>query len=168
MVPAPMGALLFIGGWILLGLVVFFIAISGGPRRAREQLYAEGRLARRARLLLVLAVFVVMGVAVPALVIAGNERDDEAGRARVKLSPAQERGRELFGTTCNQCHTLKAANTVGTIGPDLDKLKPPRSLVLDAILKGRSRGQGRMPAQLLQGRDAEDVASFVAAVAGRE
>lgn len=163
-----MGALLFIGGWVLLGLVVFFIAVSGGPRRARERLYGQSRGARRATIAVVTVVFVGMGIAVPALVIAGNEQDDEAGRARVKLNASQERGRELFGRTCNQCHTLAAAHTAGTIGPNLDKLKPPRSLVLDAIVNGRARGQGRMPAQLLQGRDARDVASFVAAVAGRE
>jgi mono/diheme cytochrome c family protein len=163
-----MGALLFIGAWLLLGLVVFFIAFSGGPRGARERLYGQSRGARRATLLIVGAVFIGMGVAVPTLVIAGNERDDEVGRARVKLTASQARGREMFGTTCNQCHTLAAANAVGKVGPNLDELKPPRSLVLDAILNGRARGQGRMPAQLLQGRDAEDVASFVAAVAGKQ
>ena len=163
-----MGALLFIGAWVLLGLVVFFIAVSGAPRGARERLYGQTRGARRTITLAITAVFLVMGVAVPALVIAGNERVDEAGRARVRLTAAQERGRELFGRSCNQCHQLAAANTVGTLGPDLDKLKPPRRLVLDAIVNGRLRGQGRMPAQLLRGRDARDVADFVAAVAGRQ
>jgi len=39
--------------------------------------------------------------------------------------------------------------------------------VLNAILEGRARGLGQMPAQLYQGREAEEVADFVAAVAGR-
>jgi mono/diheme cytochrome c family protein len=151
-----MGALLFIGAWVLLGLTVFFIAISGGPRGARERLYGQSKVSRR-----VIATVV-------ALVFVGNERDDEAGAARIKLSKSQERGRELFGQVCQQCHTLKAANAVGMTGPDLDQLKPPKSLVLDAIINGRARGQGTMPAGLYTGQDAEDVASFVAAVAGKQ
>jgi hypothetical protein len=38
--------------------------------------------------------------------------------------------------------------------------------VLGAITEGRARGLGQMPALLYQGKEAEDVASFVAAVAG--
>jgi mono/diheme cytochrome c family protein len=86
----------------------------------------------------------------------------------VKLTEAQQHGRELFAEYCANCHTLKAANAVGKVGPDLDPLRPPKGLVLDAIQKGRARGQGQMPAELLRGKDAEDVADFVATVAGRE
>jgi mono/diheme cytochrome c family protein len=163
-----MGALLFIGGWILLGLVVFFLAINRGPRGARASLYGQSRRTRRVATALFAVLFAGLGVAIPTVVIAGNEDDDEAGAARVKLTPAQERGRELFGQVCQQCHTLKAANAVGLTGPDLDKLKPPRALVLDAIVNGRARGQGTMPAGLYQGQDAEDVAAFVARVAGTQ
>lgn len=171
MVPAQMlGALLFLGAWVLTALLVLLIAMSGGPGAARERLlHNQSRRGRRATGIAVAVVFVGMGVAVPTLVIAGNQDDNNhAGDARVKLTAAQERGRELFGKTCNQCHTLAAANTVGKVGPNLDKLKPPKSLVLDAIANGRARGIGRMPAELLQGRDAQDVAAFVAAVAGRQ
>jgi mono/diheme cytochrome c family protein len=161
-----MGALLFIGSWILL--VVFFLAINRGPRGARASLYGQSRQARRAATALFALLFVGLGIAIPTVVIAGNEDDNEAGAARVELTPAQERGRELFGQVCQQCHTLKAANAVGLTGPNLDKLKPPRALVLDAIISGRARGQGTMPAGLYQGRDAEDVAAFVARVAGTQ
>jgi mono/diheme cytochrome c family protein len=163
-----MAALLFIGAWVLLGLAVLFIAMSGGPRGARQALYGEGRGTRRTIAIAITLVFVGMGVAVPAAVIAGNEKDDEAGAARVQLTPAQERGRELFGQVCQQCHVLAAANAVGRVGPDLDKLKPPKQLILDAVVNGRVRGQGTMPAGLYTGRDAEDVADFVAAVAGHQ
>jgi mono/diheme cytochrome c family protein len=163
-----MGALLFIGAWVLLGLGVLFVAMSGGPRGARERLYGTSRGARRATAIAVTFVFVVMGVAIPGAVIAGNEDDEQAGAARVRLTDAQERGREKFGSVCQQCHVLAAANAVGQTGPDLDRLKPPKALVLDAILKGRVRGAGTMPAGLYTGRDAEDVADFVAAVAGRQ
>lgn len=163
-----MGALLFIGAWVLLGLGVVFVAMSGGPRGAREALYGSSRGARRASAIGITLVFVVMGIAVPAAVIAGNEDEEQAGAARVRLNSSQERGRELFGQICQQCHVLAAANAVGQTGPDLDKLKPPKALVLDAILQGRARGAGTMPAGLYTGRDAQDVADFVAAVAGRQ
>ena len=41
-----------------------------------------------------------------------------------------------------------------------------KALVLSAIKEGRARGLGQMPALLYQGKEAEEVADFVAAVAG--
>ena len=163
-----MAALLFIGFWVLLGLTALFIGMSGGPRGARARLYGQSKGARRTIAIVVTIVFVGMGIAIPAVVIAGNENDNEAGAARVKLSESQEKGRELFGQVCQQCHTLAASDAVGRVGPDLDTLKPPKALVLDAVLNGRQRGAGTMPAGLYTGRDAEDVASYVAAVAGEQ
>ena len=170
-VPARMGALplAFIGLWAILGLTLFLVALFGGPSQARERvLHSQSRRGRRLTALLIVVVFVGMGVAVPALVVADNEDDNVAGAARVELTPSQERGQQLFGRNCNQCHTLAASDTVARVGPNLDKLKPNKALVLDAIAKGRARGMGRMPAQLVQGEDANDVASYVAAVAGRQ
>jgi cytochrome c5 len=169
MVLDRMGALLFIAGWIVVALVIFAIAVSGGPGQARERLlHSQSRRGRRITGLLIAAVFIGMGIAVPALVIAGNEGDNHAGVARVELNAAERHGRDLFGTRCNQCHTLAAANTSGRVGPNLDQLKPPKALVLDAVENGRARGNGRMPADVVQGRDARDVAAFVAKVAGRQ
>ena len=153
---------------MLLGLTALFIGLSGGPRGARARLYGETKGVRRTTALVVTIVFVGMGIAIPAVVIAGNEDDNQAGAARVELSKSQERGRELFGQVCQQCHTLAASDAVGRVGPNLDTLKPPKSLVLDAVLNGRQRGAGTMPAGLYTGRDAEDVASYVAAVAGKQ
>ena len=163
-----MAALLFIGFWVLLGLAAVFIGMSGGPRGARARLYGESKGARRTTAIIITVVFVGMGIAIPTVVIAGNEDDNEAGAARVQLTTSQEKGRELFGQVCQQCHVLAASDAVGRVGPDLDTLKPPKALVLDAILDGRARGAGTMPAGLYTGQDAEDVASYVAAVAGKE
>ena len=163
-----MAALLFIGFWVLLGLTALIIGLSGGPRGARARLYGQGKGARRTIAIVVTIVFVGMGIAIPAVVIAGNEDNNEAGAARVKLSESQERGRELFGQVCQQCHTLAASDAVGRVGPNLDTLKPPKALVLDAVLNGRQRGAGTMPAGLYTGQDAQDVASYVAAVAGKQ
>ena len=43
------------------------------------------------------------------------------------------------------------------VGPNLDNLRPPEKLVLDAIHNGRARGNGQMAADLVEGEDAEDV-----------
>ena len=40
--------------------------------------------------------------------------------------------------------------------------------MLNAVALGRVRGAGTMPAQLVRGQDAQDVADFVSAVAGRD
>ena len=53
------------------------------------------------------------------------------------------------------------------MGPNLDDLRPPKELVLDAIENGRSRGNGQMAAGLYTGQDAEDVAAYVAKAAGQ-
>lgn len=162
-------ALAFIGIWIAVGLAIFVVALGGGPRGARARLLdARSRPARRVLGLVIAAIYLGLGIAIPAVVIAGNKHQDRAGNARIKLNASQEHGRELFGQICQQCHTLAEAGAVGKVGPNLDKLKPPKALILDAVLHGRARGAGRMPAGLYQGKDAEDVASFVAAVAGRQ
>ena len=83
------------------------------------------------------------------------------------LTTAEKHGRELFGRRCSQCHTLSASNAVAQVGPNLDQLRPPKELVLDAIEKGRSRGSGQMAAGLYSGEDAEDVAAYVAKAVGQ-
>jgi mono/diheme cytochrome c family protein len=72
-------------------------------------------------------------------------------------------GRDLFASTCGTCHTLAAAGTTGTVGPNLDDLKPDQATVLAAI----QDGPGAMPANLLTGAQAQQVAAFVATSAGR-
>ena len=75
-------------------------------------------------------------------------------------------GKDLFASTCGGCHTLAAAQTTGTVGPNLDDLKPDQATVQAAIQNGGT-GSGAMPANLLTGAEAQQVAAFVAASAGR-
>src|SRR5687768_8372592 len=99
--------LAFLGLWIVLGLGIVLVALYGGPAGARERvLHAQSRRGRRLTGAVIAIVFVGMGVAVPAIVLAGNEDDNQAGAARVRLSAAQEKGRVLFGQRCQLCHTL--------------------------------------------------------------
>jgi mono/diheme cytochrome c family protein len=52
-------------------------------------------------------------------------------------------------------------------GPDLDDLGGLDSQRVRNAIKNGGTGQNRMPANLLQGQDAKDVAAYVARVAGQ-
>jgi mono/diheme cytochrome c family protein len=91
-----------------------------------------------------------------------------------------ERGRVLFIQKCGTCHVMAQAGTTAQIGPDLD----------DAFGAARASGQGEstiegvvasqienprpsnenpavsMPAEIVTGQDAQDVAAYVALYAG--
>ena len=164
MFPAVITALAFVVTFLVVGLVVVAAAFSGG-RRDADRPAGPSRRGRRAVALGVAALILLLGIFVPALVIAAA-RNTEKAPGGVKLTAADERGREIFAERCATCHTLAAANAVGKVGPNLDQLHPPKALVLDAIQKGRARGQGQMPANLVDGQDAQEVATFVAKVAG--
>ncbi|MGE5636262.1 MAG: c-type cytochrome [Nocardioidaceae bacterium] len=116
-----------------------------------------------------LLLYIGLGVAVPAAVIAGRgEAEGGVGNLRtVSIGGREERGKQLFRQTCASCHTLGAVNARGVTGPNLDEIgavTPER--VVSAIRIGGS-GQGRMPERLLEGQDARDVALYVSKVAGR-
>jgi hypothetical protein len=162
-----MAPAIFIGFWIVIGLALLFVGMRGGPGGARAALQSQSRGGRRFAALLFIVVFVGLGVAVPAALLVGNHANASKRFKGVKLNSSDRRGRDLFYMQCGNCHTLRAARTVGKVGPNLDDLKPPKSLVLDAIAKGRIRGNGTMPPNLLQGRDAQAVADFVGRVAGQ-
>jgi mono/diheme cytochrome c family protein len=68
-----------------------------------------------------------------------------------------------FASTCGGCHTLADAGTHGTVGPNLDGLKPDLATVEHQI----ANGGAVMPAGLLKGQDLKDVAEYVSSVAGK-
>jgi hypothetical protein len=160
--------ILFIILWVGIGLTLFTLALFGGVRGTRERvLQTQTRRGRRLMLVVLTVAYVGFGILIPTVVVANNEEGVPTPTG-MELNDDQRNGRELFGQWCSQCHVLKSANAVGRVGPNLDVLRPPRSLVLNAIQQGRAQGNGRMPAELLQGQDAQDVADFVAATAGQE
>jgi mono/diheme cytochrome c family protein len=153
--------------FVLLGLGAFFLAMSGGPGGARERIQTQSRRGRRGAVMLFVLTILVLGVAVPAAVIATDKNRDSIPEANVShLTALQKRGAELFGQRCRMCHTLKAANATGKIGPNLDEAPRNKAIVLDAIQKGRSTQVGQMPARVYVGEDAEAVAEFVAVATG--
>ena len=128
------------------------------------------------------------GLVVAALLTAGC---GTGGAANAGRPPDLNNGQTLFSSACGSCHTLAAAGTSGTIGPNLDnafagdvKEKYPQSsienVVLDQIRLGSGsiatyttveNGKGltpqtEMPANIVKGQDALDVAAYVASVAG--
>jgi mono/diheme cytochrome c family protein len=158
----------FVIGFVGLALSVLFVAMSGGTGGARARLASQSRGTRRLALVNFVLGLVILGLGIPAAVIATvNGRNDIPTANVSNLTKAEEHGRELFGERCRNCHTLKAANAVAQVGPNLDNLRPPKNLVLDAIHNGRARGNGQMAADLVEGKDADDVASFVAKAVGQ-
>jgi mono/diheme cytochrome c family protein len=154
--------------FVALGLTVLFVAISGGPGGARKRMASQSRGTRRLALVNFLLALLILGLGIPAAVIATVDNRDDIPEANVEnLTAAEKHGRQLFGERCANCHTLKAANAVAQVGPNLDDRRPPKALVLNAIHNGRAAGNGQMAADLVEGQDAEDVASFVAKAVGQ-
>jgi mono/diheme cytochrome c family protein len=169
----------FIAFWVVLAFGLFFVASRGGPGGARAALQRQTRGANRFALFSFVVVAIVFGIAMPLVFLTGNHSNASAQVGGIKLNAAQRSGRELFGTHCAVCHTLAAANAIGKVGPNLDTLKPSVSVILHTINNGclpnapsssaqQCLGYGVMPADVVQGVDAQDVASFVAKVAGKE
>ena len=164
--------IVFVVFWLLAGVVVFLLAMRrprGEPGGAAESVAAQ-RLVT-----LGIVVLFLFGLIVPAIVLADNgNHKASVGVGGVHLNKQEQKGRLLFAHTCTACHTLAAVKSVGRTGPNLDvrvgddisTAAGRKALVLSAISEGRARGAGNMPELLYQGKEAQDVAEFVAAVAG--
>lgn len=99
-------------------------------------------------------------------------------RISVPVSQVQlHRGAVLFAERCSGCHTLSYAATHGSAanprtataisGPDFDvRCERPIDRVMYAIINGGFSG-AYMPQNVVVGKDAVDVAKFVATFAGR-
>jgi len=83
-------------------------------------------------------------------------------------------GKKLFATNCASCHTLSHANSTGTVGPNLDdafrqdRADGVKSTSIEGLISywiQYPNTQGAMPAMLLKGQEAQDVAAYVARVA---
>jgi cbb3-type cytochrome c oxidase subunit III len=125
------------------------------------------------------------GLAAVALLASGC---GTGGIASAGQRPDTGTGQQLFTANCGYCHTLQAAGTSGTIGPNLDNAfaedvaqgyaqSSIENVVLDQIRLGsgsiytyttnkKFTKQTPMPANILKGQDAIDVAAYVASVAG--
>jgi mono/diheme cytochrome c family protein len=75
-------------------------------------------------------------------------------------------GASLFAQNCASCHTLAAAHAKGTVGPNLDQLKPSKALVVHQV----TNGGGGMPAfgGRLSAKQINAIAEYVSSSAGRK
>jgi cytochrome c1 len=159
----------FLAPWLLVGIGVIFVSFSGGPGAAREAYLTRGR---RGFILLIVLVYIGIGVAIPAVVIAsrGTREGNSTVLSQNKLRDAKpdvQEGRTLFIESCAACHNLDAANARGVTGPDLDKIGTVTPARVESAIRIGGTGQLRMPAGLLEGQNAKDVAAYVSAVAGK-
>ena len=102
------------------------------------------------------------GLAAVALLAAGC---GTGGVASAGQPPDTQSGQQLFTASCGSCHTLAAAGSTGTVGPNLDQLKPSTSVVAHQVMVGG----GAMPA--FQGKltpaQIQAVAQYVSSSAGK-
>ena len=113
--------------------------------------------------------------ALVALLAAALLAASACGTAGVSSGDDLANGKALFSEKCGSCHTLADAATQGKVGPNLD----------DAFRGSRDQGFAEstfeqvvreqiafpgiglgMPADLVTGKDADDVAAYVARSAG--
>jgi cbb3-type cytochrome c oxidase subunit III len=112
----------------------------------------------------------------PKNLVTGQDAQDVAafvasvsGKGAPNGTPSPEQlgndGKKIFQSQCASCHTLKAANATGTIGPNLDQLKPSEPVVEHQV----EVGGGPMPAFKGKLTDAQisAVSKFVADNAGK-
>ena len=105
-----------------------------------------------------------------ALVVAGcgGGGQETTGREGADTN----NGKTLFIEKCGSCHTLSDAGTQGRVGPNLDhafgyarRQGFDETTFYDITLQQIDLAAPPMPADLVKGQDAVDVAAYVARVA---
>jgi cytochrome c6 len=118
---------------------------------------------------------VTNGTPMPANLVRGQDALDVAAYvasvagtgSATSSSPAQlgSSGAAIFKGECSSCHTLKAAGSTGTVGPNLDQLKPSEPRVVRQVTNGGAimpAFKGKLsPAQI------QAVAKYVSSSAGK-
>ena len=112
-------------------------------------------------------------LAVPALALGACGSEDIS----LAKSDPNYRGAQLFQERCSGCHTIDVAGTQGSAtnvrtrenkdGPNFNQRKEQVDDVLYAIRNG-GFSSGPMPQNIVVGKDAEEVAKFVAANSGKK
>jgi mono/diheme cytochrome c family protein len=128
-------------GWFVVGSILFFIAMVSAvivfgkeaPEAASETTTAAATTS---------AATTTTSSAPPAA-----QGDASAGKA------------VFTSAGCVSCHTLKAAGATGTVGPNLDQLKPPLARI---VLQVENGGKIMPPFKgKLSDKQIQDVAAFV-------
>ena len=107
----------------------------------------------------------VAGLPVQEQPAPGAETGAETGGTSTEGGEGEAEGAAIFADAgCGSCHTLKAAGSSGTIGPNLDESQPPRDLVIERV----TNGMGAMPSfsDSLSDEQIAAVAAYVAESTG--
>jgi mono/diheme cytochrome c family protein len=104
------------------------------------------------------ALVVVLLLAGPGLI--GADKGTSAAPASYSGGTGNA-ARTLFTSNCGSCHTLAAAGTTGTVGPDLDTAAPDAARVREIV----TSGSGAMPSFSGRLSDAQ-IKALAAYVAG--
>jgi cbb3-type cytochrome c oxidase subunit III len=110
----------------------------------------------------------------PQNLVTGQDADDVAAFVAANAglqgfaqpqAVAGNNGASIFKAKCATCHTLQAAGSTGTVGPNLDQLKPPFAVVQNQVI----HGGGAMPAfkGILTDAQIRAVAQYVSSHAGK-
>jgi cbb3-type cytochrome c oxidase subunit III len=110
----------------------------------------------------------------PANLVTGQDLNDVAEFVAAnagsqgfsqQAAPTGTNGEAIFKAKCGGCHTLASAGTTGTVGPNLDQLKPPLARVKTQV----EHGGAIMPAfqRVLTGAQIAAVAEYVSSHAGK-
>ena len=112
----------------------------------------------------------IAGGRMPANLVRGDAADDVAAYiASVAGVPGKggklTSGKDIFVANCGSCHTLKDAGTSGSVGPNLDQLKPALARIQRQVINGGTV----MPAFKGKLTDAQiqAVAKYVSSNAGK-
>lgn len=107
-------------------------------------------------------------------IVVGSQASSQAAaadgtgpvRTATGAAPPTEDGRDVFASAgCGECHTLAAAGSTGSVGPNLDEANPEAERVREVV----ANGSGAMPAyrSRLDDRQIDAVTAFVSRAAAR-
>jgi cytochrome c6 len=116
----------------------------------------------RTRLALAGAVVLAVALAVAVSAVHASVSSSTSTPSKATLAA----GKVVFKSNCALCHTLADAKSHGSIGPNLDKLKPSDALVIHQV----TNGGGGMPSfrGRLSAAKIKAVAAYVSHVAGKK
>lgn len=170
-----------------LSIAIAWAATQGKLSTLENALETQSRTGRQILNATLVVIYVGFAIAIPIIFLVNNHAQARTNIAGIKLTADEREGRMLFGEHCAVCHTLAAASAVGKTGPNLDQLfgsggesqQGKIEQILHTVQNGCLQqptpaqaaqetclGFGTMPADIVQGHQAQQVAEFVARVAG--
>jgi mono/diheme cytochrome c family protein len=118
------------------------------------------------------AILIVLALSIAACGGSDDDGGSSSGAATQSTSTASggsqsasAEGKTVFTSNCKGCHTLNDAGATGSVGPNLDELKPDQATVKRQV----ENGGGPMPAfkGKLSAAQIDAVSAYVSSVAGQ-